>query len=207
MIADEVQAGYCRLGRHFWGHTNYDVVPDIVTIGKPMGAGHPVAAVVTTPAIAAEFAKRRNYFNTFGGNPVSAAVALAVLDVIDDEGLLANAGTTGALLGDGLRALADRHAIIGHVQGSGLFWGLDLVADRDTREPIAYADAKRIATALRHRGVLAGVTGRYTNVLKIRPPLVFRHEHVDVLLNTLDEVLGGYRLQGGDDARALGAEW
>jgi 4-aminobutyrate aminotransferase-like enzyme len=207
VIADEVQAGYCRLGRHFWGHTMYDVVPDIVTIGKPMGAGHPVAAVVTTPAIAAEFAKRRNYFNTFGGNPVSAAVALAVLDVIDDEALLANAGTTGALLGDGLRSLAERHPIIGHVQGSGLFWGLDLVADRGTREPIAYADAKRIATALRHRGVLAGVTGRYTNVLKIRPPLVFRHEHADVLLNTLDEVLGGYRLQGGDDARALGAEW
>jgi 4-aminobutyrate aminotransferase-like enzyme len=207
LIADEVQAGYCRLGRNFWGHTNYDVVPDIVTIGKPMGAGHPVAAVVTTPAIAAEFATRRNYFNTFGGNPVSAAVALAVLDVIDEEGLLANAGTTGDLLGAGLRELAMRHELIGHVQGSGLFWGLDLVADRSTREPIAYADAKRIATGLRHRGILAGVTGRHTNVLKIRPPLVFRPEHVELLLTELDALLGEYRLRGGTDARALGAEW
>lgn len=207
LIADEVQAGYCRLGRNLWGHTNYDVVPDIVTLGKPMGAGHPVAAVVTTPAIAAEFATRRNYFNTFGGNPVSAAVALAVLDVIEDEGLLANAGSTGELLGAGLHELATRHEIIGCVQGSGLFWGLDLVADRTTREPIAYSDAKRIATGLRHRGILAGVTGRYTNVLKIRPPLVFRPEHVDVLLTELDDLLGTYRLQGGDDARALGAEW
>jgi 4-aminobutyrate aminotransferase-like enzyme len=207
LLADEVQAGYCRLGRNFWGHTNYDVVPDIVTIGKPMGAGHPVAAVVTTPAIAAEFAARRNYFNTFGGNPVSAAVALAVLDVIEDEGLLANAGTTGELLGAGLRELATRHEIIGHVQGSGLFWGLDLVVDRATREPVAYADAKRIATALRHRGILAGVTGRYTNVLKIRPPLVFRPDHVDILLSGLDALFGTYELQGGTDARALGAEW
>ena len=207
LIADEVQAGYCRLGRNFWGHANYGVVPDIVTLGKPMGAGHPVAAVVTTPAIAAEFATRRNYFNTFGGNPVSAAVALAVLDVIEDEGLLDNARSTGEVLGAALRELATRHELIGNVQGSGLFWGLDLVVDRDTRRPIAYADAKRIATALRHRGILAGVTGRYTNVLKIRPPLVFRPEHVDVLVTELDRLLGGYELQGGDDARALGAEW
>jgi 4-aminobutyrate aminotransferase-like enzyme len=146
VIADEVQAGYCRLGSNFWGHTNYDLVPDIVTLGKPMGAGHPVAAVVTTPAIAAEFATRRNYFNTFGGNPVSAAVALAVLDVIEDEALLAHAQAMHGVLGDGLRELAARHEIIGNVQGSGVFWGLDLVADRETREPIAYADAKRIAT-------------------------------------------------------------
>jgi 4-aminobutyrate aminotransferase-like enzyme len=207
VIADEVQAGYCRLGRNFWGHTNYDLVPDIVTIGKPMGAGHPVAAVVTTPALATEFATRRNYFNTFGGNPVSAAVALAVLDVIDDEGLLANAAATGDVLRTGFAELASRHELIGHVQGSGLFWGLDLVADRATREPIAYADAKRIATALRHRGILAGVTGRYTNVLKIRPPLVFGGKHAELLLSELDAVLGGYRLQGGDDQRALGAEW
>ncbi len=99
VIADEVQSGYCRLGDHFWGHDRYGLVPDIVTIGKPMGAGHPVAAVVTTPAIAAAFAARRSYFNTFGGNPVSAAVAMAVLDVIDDEQLLSNSTTTGADLG------------------------------------------------------------------------------------------------------------
>jgi 4-aminobutyrate aminotransferase-like enzyme len=207
VIADEVQAGYCRLGRNFWGHANYGLVPDIVTIGKPMGAGHPVAAVVTTPAIAAAFAERRNYFNTFGGNPVSAAVALAVLDVIDDEQLLSNSASTGALLGDGLRRLAERHSIVGHVQGSGLFWGLDLVADPQSRQPLAYADAKRIATGLRHRRILAGVTGRHTNVLKLRPPLVFRPEHVEILLSTLDELLTDFEPQGGDDRRALGAEW
>jgi 4-aminobutyrate aminotransferase-like enzyme len=207
VIADEVQAGYCRLGRNFWGHTNYDLVPDIVTIGKPMGAGHPVAAVVTTPAIAAEFAERRNYFNTFGGNPVSAAVALAVLDVIEDEHLLANAGAMHDVLHDGFTELASRHELIGNVQGSGLFWGLDLVADRTARGPIAYADAKRIATGLRHRGILAGVTGRYTNVLKIRPPLPFRGEHAELLLTELDALLGSYELRGGSDARALGAEW
>jgi 4-aminobutyrate aminotransferase-like enzyme len=207
VIADEVQAGYCRLGTHFWGHTRYELEPDIVTIGKPMGAGHPVAAVVTTPEIAQRFAERRSYFNTFGGNPVSAAVALAVLDVIDEEGLLDNATTTGDLLGRSLVELAERHAVIGNVQGSGLFWGLDLVTDRATREPIAYADAKRLATELRRRGVLAGITGRYTNVLKIRPPLPFGPEHVEVLATTLDGVLDGFELLGGDDARSLGAEW
>lgn len=207
VIADEVQAGYCRLGRNFWGHANYGLVPDVVTIGKPMGAGHPVAAVVTTPEIAARFAERRNYFNTFGGNPVSAAVALAVLDVIADEDLLSNSGTTGALLGGGLADLASRHEVIGNVQGSGLFWGLDLVTDRATREPVAYADAKRLASALRNRGILAGVTGRYTNVLKLRPPLVFQPEHVALLLETLDELLATFELHGGDDVRALGAEW
>ena len=207
VVADEVQAGYCRLGRNFWGHANYGLVPDIVTIGKPMGAGHPVAAVVTTPEIAARFAERHNYFNTFGGNPVSAAVALTVLDVIADEELLANAGATGALLGDGLAELAARHEVIGHVQGSGLFWGLDLVNDRATREPVAYADAKRLASELRHRGILAGVTGRFTNVLKLRPPLVFKAEHAELLLNTLDDVLTSFELRGGDDVRALGAEW
>ena len=207
VIADEVQAGYCRMGTHFWGHTHYGLVPDIVTMGKPMGAGHPVAAVVTTPEIAARFAERRNYFNTFGGNPVSAAVALAVLDVIEDEGLLDNATTTGALLGERLVELASRYAVIGAVQGRGLFWGLDLVTDRATREPIAYADAKRLATELRRRGILAGVTGRYTNVLKIRPPLPFAPEHVELLTGVLDDVLSGFELLGGDDERGLGAEW
>jgi 4-aminobutyrate aminotransferase-like enzyme len=207
VIADEVQAGYCRMGTHFWGHRHYDLVPDIVTMGKPMGAGHPVAAVVTTPEIAARFAERRNYFNTFGGNPVSAAVALAVLDVIDDEGLLENATSTGALLGGRLVDLANRYEVIGAVQGRGLFWGLDLVTDRASREPIAYTDAKRLATELRRRGILAGITGRFTNVLKIRPPLPFAPEHVDLLAGVLDEVLAGFELRGGDDARALGAEW
>jgi 4-aminobutyrate aminotransferase-like enzyme len=207
VIADEVQAGYCRMGTNFWGHTPYDLVPDIVTIGKPMGAGHPVAAVVTTPDIATRFAERRNYFNTFGGNPVSAAVALAVLDVIAEEGMLDNATETGALLGGRLGEIADRHEIVGNVQGRGLFWGVDLVTDRTTREPIAYADAKRLVSELRRRGILAGVTGRFTNVLKLRPPLVFGPEHVEVLTSELDDLLSGFDLRGGDDTRSLGAEW
>ncbi len=207
VIADEVQAGYCRLGENFWGHENYALVPDIVTLGKPMGAGHPVAAVVTTPAIAAAFAEQRSYFNTFGGNPVSAAAALAVLDIIDDEGLLANSASTGGYLAAGLLELADRYAVIGNVQGSGLFWGLDLVADGGTLEPISYADGARLATDLRHDGVLIGLTGRFNNVLKIRPPLVFGRDHADHLLHVLDTRLARFELRGGGQRRRPGAEW
>jgi 4-aminobutyrate aminotransferase-like enzyme len=207
LIADEVQAGYCRLGQHMWGHTRYDVVPDIVTLGKPMGAGHPVGAVITTPAIAAEFAHRRSYFNTFGGNPVSAAVALAVLDVIDDEGLLDHASRMGGVLADRFAALADRHDVIGNVQGSGLFWGLDLVADRAERTPIGYTDAKWIVSELRRRHVLVGVTGRHSNVLKVRPPLPFADEHADILLAALDAVLAEFEPTGTSDRRVQGAEW
>ncbi len=207
VIADEVQAGYCRLGRRFWGHEGYGLIPDIVTLGKPMGAGHPVAAVVTTPEIAAQFAQRRSYFNTFGGNPVSATIALAVLDVIDEEGLLDNSSTTGAYLGDRLRDLATRHEVIGNVEGSGLFWGVDLVVDRSTREPIAYDDARRLVTGLRRDGVLVGVTGRYDNVVKIRPPLVFGRPHADLLVDTLDARLADFELRGGQAARRLGSEW
>ena len=207
VIADEVQAGYCRLGQHFWGHENYGLVPDIVTLGKPMGAGHPVAAVVTTPTIAAAFAARRSYFNTFGGNPVSATVALAVLDVIDDEALLENSAHVGAYLGGRLSDLADRHDVIGNVAGSGLFWGLDLVADDVTREPIAYDDGRRLATDLRRDGILIGLTGRFNNVLKIRPPLVFGRDHVDELIAALDRRLASFELHGGDSVRRPGAEW
>jgi 4-aminobutyrate aminotransferase-like enzyme len=207
VIADEVQAGYCRLGTHFWGHTRYDVVPDIVTLGKPMGAGHPVAAVITTPAIATEFARRRSYFNTFGGNPVSAGVALAVLDAIEDEGLLAHATTMGERFAERLAALAARHDVIGNVQGSGLFWGLDLVADPADRTPIGYTDAKRLVNELRRRKVLAGITGRFSNVLKIRPPLPFADDHLAILVDTLDEVLSDFVPTGADDRRVQGAEW
>jgi 4-aminobutyrate aminotransferase-like enzyme len=207
VIADEVQAGYCRLGTNFWGHENYDLVPDIVVLGKPMGGGHPVAAVITTPAIAAAFAERRSYFNTFGGNPVSAAAALAVLDVIEDERLLDNVDVTGARLHEGLHDLARRHEIIGNVQGSGLFWGLDLVADRATREPVAYDDGTRLVTELSRDGVLVGLTGRFSNVLKIRPPLVFGPEHADHLLDVLDRRLGTFVQLGGASNRRLGAEW
>jgi 4-aminobutyrate aminotransferase-like enzyme len=207
VIADEVQAGYCRLGNHFWGHEKYGLVPDIVVLGKPMGGGHPVAAVITTPAIATAFAERRSYFNTFGGNPVSAAAALAVLGVIHDERLLDNVNLTGARLHAGLIDLANRHEIIGNVQGSGMFWGIDLVADRETREPVSYDDGTRLVTELSNDGVLVGLTGRYSNVLKIRPPLVFGPEHADHLLDVLDKRLGAFVLEGGSSHRRLGAEW
>jgi 4-aminobutyrate aminotransferase-like enzyme len=186
VIADEVQAGYCRLGGHWWGHAKYGVVPDIVTMGKPMGGGHPVAACVTTPGIASEFAAGRGYFNTFGGNPVSAAAALAVIDVIDDDDLLANATSTGAHLGAGLAELAAAHESIGTVQGSGLFWGVDLVADPATREPLARDLVRGLVTDLAGRGVLTGVVGPCRNIVKIRPPLPFRPEHADRALEALD---------------------
>jgi 4-aminobutyrate aminotransferase-like enzyme len=189
VIADEVQAGYCRLGASWWGHERYELVPDIVTLGKPMGAGHPVAAVVTTHEIAARFAEHSDYFNTFGGNPVSAAVALCVIDIIDSEGLLENAQQMGQRLEAGLAELARNHEIIGNVQGDGLFWGLDLVSDRETRQPISASQANHLVNALRHEGILMGITGPHGNVLKIRPPLPFRREHVDHAIEVLDRCL------------------
>jgi 4-aminobutyrate aminotransferase-like enzyme len=192
-ISDEVQSGYCRFGDWWWGHERYGVVPDIVTLGKPMGGGHPVAAVVSTPEIAAAFGERIDYFNTFGGNPVSAAAALAVLDVIDDEGLLENAGLVGSQLAEGLTALMRDHEIIGQVQGSGLFWGIDLVTDRDTRQPIAAVAAKHLASAIQREGVLVGLTGDHGNVIKLRPPLPFSRDNADQALEVIDNCLRAMR--------------
>jgi 4-aminobutyrate aminotransferase-like enzyme len=194
VISDEVQAGYCRFGDSWWGHERYGVVPDIVTLGKPMGGGHPVAAVVATPEIAAAFGKHSDYFNTFGGNPVSAAAALAVIDVIDDEGLLENARQVGRHLRTGLAALARDHEIIGNVQGSGLFWGIDLVSDREARRPIDRADAKRVVSAISRGGVLMGLTGSHGNVLKLRPPLPFSRDNADHALEVIDGCLRAMRL-------------
>jgi 4-aminobutyrate aminotransferase-like enzyme len=188
-ISDEVQSGYCRLGDTWWGHERYDVVPDIVVLGKPMGGGHPVAAVVSTPEIAAAFGEKIDYFNTFGGNPVSAAAALAVLDVIDEEGLLKNAHEVGRHLERGLAELASRHPIIGDVRGSGLFWGIDLVSDRESRQPLDRAEAKHIVSAICREGVLLGVMGIHSNVLKMRPPLPFSHDDADHALEVIDACL------------------
>jgi 4-aminobutyrate aminotransferase-like enzyme len=188
-IADEVQAGYCRLGDTWWGHERYDVVPDIVVLGKPMGGGHPVAAVVSTPEIAAAFGEQVDYFNTFGGNPVSAAAALAVIDVIDEEGLLKNAHEVGRHLDRGLAELASRHPIIGDVRGAGLFWGIDLVRDRETRQPIDRTEAKQIVSAIQKAGVLMGLMGKHGNVLKMRPPLPFSRENADQALEAIDGCL------------------
>lgn len=187
-VADEVQSGLYRLGDHCWACEDSGVVPDIVTAGKPLGDGHPLAAVITTPAIAEAFAREHDYFNTFGGNPVSAAVGNAVLDVIEDEGIQENVQGTGRYLGQGLRALFERHELVGDVRGKGLFYGVELVRDRGSLEPAA-EEARGLRDWLRHHGVLLGVTGPQGNVIKIRPPMVFGPEHVDELLEKLDEGL------------------
>ncbi|MBT6330424.1 MAG: aminotransferase class III-fold pyridoxal phosphate-dependent enzyme, partial [Kordiimonadaceae bacterium] len=188
VICDEVQAGYCRLGDNWWGFEKYDIVPDIVTLGKPMGAGHPVAAVVTTREIASKFAEIDSYFNTFGGNPVSCAVASAVLDEIDNNELLKNVTEVGEHLRVGLDKLNDKYDFIGNIQGSGLFWGLDLVEDRVTKEPMHDDKLRHITTLLKDEGVMMGSTGRYDNILKIRPPLIFSKENADQALAAIDKV-------------------
>ena len=187
-VADEVQAGLWRLGDRAWGFETADVVPDIVTLGKPLGAGYPLAALVTRREIAEEFARDHHYFNTFGGSPVAAAVGCAVLDVIECEAIPANVQATGGYLADELQALQHRHSLVGDVRGSGLFYGVELVRDRATREPAPDA-AAGISERLRQNGVLLGTTGPHGNVLKIRPPLVFARKHADLLLQTLEESL------------------
>jgi 4-aminobutyrate aminotransferase-like enzyme/Ser/Thr protein kinase RdoA (MazF antagonist) len=189
-IADEVQVGFGRVGSAMWAFELQGVVPDIVTLGKPIGNGHPLGAVVTTRAIADAFANGMEWFNTFGGNPVSCAVGMAVLDVIDDEDLQANALHTGSYLVERLRRLADRHEAIGDVRGEGLYLGVDLVLDRATKEP-ATALAGDVLEAMRERAVLVSSDGPFDNVLKIKPPIVFSRADADVLADTLDEVLGG----------------
>jgi len=187
-IADEVQPGFGRTGQHFWGFERDGVVPDIVTMGKPMGNGHPLAATVVRREYAEAFSTRAHYFNTFGGNPVSAAAGLAVLDVIENDDLQQHALTAGDYLVKGLNALAERHETIGDVRGTGLFIAVELVVDREKQMP-ATTLAKRVVNNLRDRGVLCGSIGPDANVLKIRPPMVFTVEHADVFLTALDKVL------------------
>ena len=187
-VADEVQSGLGRLGDHLWGFMDHGVVPDIVTLGKPIGNGHPLAAVVTTRAIAESFARRFHYFNTFGGNPVSAAVGLAVLDVVEEQDLLSQVHSTGQFLGAGLHELAAASRHIAEVRGKGLYFGLDMVADGDAMRPDA-ARAAALCQGLLERGILTATSGPHDNVLKIRPPLVFTQEHADQLLTALAECL------------------
>ena len=187
-IADEVQVGFGRVGTGMWAFEEHDVVPDIVTLGKPIGNGHPLGAVVTTPALAAAFANGMEWFNTFGGNPVSCAAGMAVLDVIESEQLVANAATTGESLLREFHRLAERHDSIGDVRGRGLYLGLDLVSDRATKEP-ATALAGDIANRLRERGVLISTDGPSDNVIKIKPPLVFSCDDARLLCDELDDAL------------------
>lgn len=188
-IADEVQVGFGRVGSHFWAFEAMGAVPDIVTLGKPIGNGYPMAAVITTRAIADSFANGMEYFNTFGGNPVAGAVGAAVMDVIEEEGLQANARVVGARLLDGLRALLARHQLVGDVRGLGLYVGAELVRDRNTLQPAA-DEASYVINRLRDHGILMSTDGPLHNVLKIKPPMCFSADDADRLLETLDAILG-----------------
>jgi len=191
-IADEVQPGLGRTGTHFWGFEADAIVPDIVTLGKPLGNGYPLAATLARRDLVASFAERASYFNTFGGNPVATAAGLAVLDVVESENLQANARQIGNQLRDGLLALQEEHALIGDVRGRGLFLAVELVTDRENRRPAADA-ARRIVNALKQRGVLTGTIGPDANVLKLRPPMVIAGADADVFLNEFAAVLRAIR--------------
>ena len=187
-IGDEVQPGFGRLGDTMWGYQQHAVVPDFVTMGKPMGNGHPIGGVVTRPDHLAYFQRNTMYFNTFGGNPVSAAAGNAVLDVLEKEQLLANARDVGAHLQAGLRSLASKHEMVGATRGKGLFCGLELVVDRTSMAP-ATAEAKLVVNLMRRNGVLISKIGPNDNVLKIRPPMPFSRDNADHLVDALDAVL------------------
>jgi 4-aminobutyrate aminotransferase-like enzyme len=188
-IADEVQVGFGRLGTRFWGFQTQDVVPDIVVLGKPIGNGFPLAAVVTSRDIADSFSNGMEFFSTFGGNPVACDAGLAVLDVMEEEGLQQNALHVGRQLIEGLQSLQERYPLIGDVRGSGLYLGVDLVHDRSTCEP-APRQASYVVNRLRERGVLTGTDGPHENVLKLRPPLVLSNSDADLFCTALEEVLG-----------------
>jgi 4-aminobutyrate aminotransferase-like enzyme len=194
-IADEVQIGVGRPGAAMWGFELHGVVPDIVTLGKPLGNGHPLGAVVTTPEVAASFLTGMEYFNTFGGNPVSARVGLAVLDVVADERLQHRAGVLGRRMLTGLRELGDRHELVGDVRGTGLFVGVELVTDRAARTPAGAATA-RVVEEVKTRGVLVSSDGPEHNVLKVKPPMVLSETDVDRFVTVLDEALDAVRSRG-----------
>lgn len=184
-IADEVQTGYGRIGTHFWAFEKYGVVPDIVVLGKPIGNGHPIGAVITTRAIADSFDNGMEFFSTFGGNNVSCAIGSTVLKIVQEENLQAHALKIGERLLKGLRELQQRYEIITDVRGSGFFLGVELVRD-DTP---AREEAARIVNQLRERGILLGTDGPHHNVLKIRPPMPFSAADADLLLTTFAETL------------------
>ena len=187
-VADEVQPGFGRIGTNFWGFELDHVIPDIVTMGKPMGNGHPLAGIATKRELVEEFGRHGRYFNTFGGNPVSCAAGIAVLDVIEREHLQQNALAVGQHIVDGLKSLAEEHACIGDIRGSGLFLALELVTDREERTQ-ATKLAAEIINDLRNRGVLTGAIGPAANILKLRSPLVLSKEDADYLLGILSESL------------------
>lgn len=188
LICDEVQSGFARSGSHFWAHQKQGVTPDVVTMGKPMGNGYPVAGLVTRPEVMARFRDSYRYFNTFGGNPVACAAAMAVLEEIEQRNLQANAAKIGALAARALSGLAAKYDVIGDVRQSGMVFGVEFVKDKTNLEP-ASGFADQVVEALRERGVLLSKLGRHKNTLKIRPPMTFSEEHLGLMVQTLDDVL------------------
>jgi len=188
LVADEVQPGFARLGEAMWGFARHGITPDLVVLGKPMGNGIPLAGVVARPEMLADFALKARYFNTFGGNPVSCAAGLAVLEVIEAEDLQRNALEVGRYLLDGLRNIARNFPSLGDVRGAGLFIGADFVRDPVTKEP-APEIAARLVNALRRRNVLISASGLEGNVLKIRPPLPFSRGDADIFLEAMQSAL------------------
>lgn len=193
-IADEVQVGFGRVGEAFWGFELQGVVPDIVTMGKPIGNGHPLAAVVTTREVADKFANGMEFFNTFGGNPVSSAIGREVLKVVQEENLQDNALQIGNYLSQGLKELQQKYPVIGDVRGPGLFLGFELIANPDTLVPAA-AQASFLANRMRQRGVLMSTDGPDHNVIKIKPPMCFNQTNADFLLDNLDVVFAEDEMQ------------
>jgi len=187
-ISDEVQIGFGRMGDHFWGFETQAILPDIVTIGKSMGNGHPISAVVTTKAIAEEFNNGMEYFNSFGGNPVSCAVGHAVLNVIEEDELQQNAKDVGKYLKSLLNELKEKYSIIGDVRGHGLFLGIELVRDLESLDP-ADKEASQIVNSMKEKGILISTDGPDYNVLKIKPPLVLTRENALFLAETLEKIL------------------
>jgi alanine-glyoxylate transaminase/(R)-3-amino-2-methylpropionate-pyruvate transaminase len=188
-IADEVQAGFGRTGSHFWGFETQGVIPDIVTMAKGIGNGCPLAAVVTTPEIARSLASRI-HFNTFGGNPVSCAQGRAVLRVIEHEKLQENSRNIGARLIHGFEKMADKHSIIGQVRGKGLMLGVELVKDRNTKEP-AKEECAEVFERCKDLGLLIGKGGLWGNTLRIKPPMCLSTADADFMLEVIDEAMTG----------------
>lgn len=184
VIGDEVQAGLGRTGSHFWGYQRYDLVPDFVTLGKPLGNGHPLAAVVTRDALLEEFGSHNEFFNTFAGNPVSSAVGLEVLNIIDDEQLVTRSKRLGDLIRADLSELTDGHDLLGPVKGDGLFFGFSVFEDAAHQVPDP-ATTKRLVEAIKSRDVLLSKIGPTGSVLKIRPPLAIEDEHLPLLLGAI----------------------
>lgn len=187
-VADEVQPGFGRTGNHMWGFQRHDIDPDIVTLGKPMGNGQPIAGLLTRHEVVEKFGNSSRYFNTFAGNNVSCAAAVAVLKVIHRDRIMDNAREVGAYLLEQVEALRSRHECLGHVRGAGLFVAADIVSDREAKVSDR-ARTTRIVNAMRDNGVLISACGADHNILKIRPPLIFSRENVDLFIDVLDIAL------------------